>query len=137
MRCSVALLCEFLTLFMEVCNMLSIPRHCFKSTLMLYSSITSYHFQQILVSQSPIICHEISSTALFPTSQTSKMHCSTTADRRIISQPLYMVVGRYQKQNTFVKSPKQNQTTVAIHTRKRQHKCLRSSVSSNIYSRQW
>ena len=32
------------------------------------------------------------------------MHCSTTTDRRIISQPRYMVVGRYQKQNTFVKS---------------------------------
>jgi len=30
--------------------------------------ITSYHFQQILVSQSAIICHEILSTALFSTS---------------------------------------------------------------------
>jgi len=69
---------------------------------MLYSSITSYHFQQILVSQSAIICHEILSTTLFSTSQKSKMHCSTTTDRRIISQPHYMVVGRYQKQNTFV-----------------------------------
>jgi len=75
---------------------------------MLYSSITSYHFQQTLVSQSAIICHEILSAALFSTSQTSKMHCSTTTDRRIISQPRYMVVGRYQTQNTFVKSPKQN-----------------------------
>jgi len=37
-----------------------------------------------------------------------QMHCSTTTDRRIISQPRYMVVGRYQKQNTFFKSPKQN-----------------------------
>jgi len=72
---------------------------------MLYSSITSYHFQRILVSQSAIICHEILSTALFLTSQTSKMHCSTTTN---ISQPHYMVVGRYQKQNTFVKSPKLN-----------------------------
>jgi len=36
------------------------------------------------------------------------MHCSTTTDRIIISQPRYMVVGRYQKQNTFVKSPTQN-----------------------------
>jgi len=75
---------------------------------MYYSSITSYHFQQILVSQSAVICHEMLSTALFATSQTSKMHCSTTADRRIISQPPYMVVGRYQNQNTFVKSTKQN-----------------------------
>jgi len=75
---------------------------------MLYSSITSYHFQEILVSQSAIICHKILSTAIFSTSQTSKMHCSTTTDCRIISQPRYMVVGRYQKQNTFVKSPKQN-----------------------------
>jgi len=75
---------------------------------MLYSRITSYHFQQILVSQSAIICPEILSTALFSTSQTNKMHCSTTTDRRIISQPHYMVVGRYQKKNTFVKSPKQN-----------------------------
>ena len=108
MRCCVELLCKILTLFMEVCNMLSIPRYCFKSTRMLYSSITSYHFQQILVSQSAIICHEILSTAFFSTSQTSKMHCSTTADRRIILQPRYVVVGRYQKQNTFVKSPKQN-----------------------------
>jgi len=74
---------------------------------MLYCSITSYHFQQILLSQSAIICHEIS-TALFSTSQTSKMHCGTTIDRRIISELRYMVVGRYQKQNTFVKSPKQN-----------------------------
>jgi len=73
---------------------------------MVCSSITSYHFQQILVSHSAIICHEILSTALFSTSQTSKMHCSTTTDRRIISHPRYMVVGRYQ--NTFVKSPKQN-----------------------------
>jgi len=75
---------------------------------MLSSSITSYHFQQILVSQSAIICHEMISTALFSTLQTSKMHSSTTTDCRIISQPRYMVVGRYQKQNTFVKSPKQN-----------------------------
>jgi len=75
---------------------------------MLYSSITSYHFQQILVSQSAIIFYEILSTALFSTSQTSKMHCSTTIDRRTISQPHYMVVGRYQKQKNFVKSPKQN-----------------------------
>jgi len=75
---------------------------------MLYSNITSYHFQQILVSQSAIICHEILSTALFSTSQTSKMHGSTTTDRRIISQPRYMVVARYQKQNTFDKSLKQN-----------------------------
>jgi len=29
MRCSVALLCKILTLFMEVCNILSIPRYCF------------------------------------------------------------------------------------------------------------
>jgi len=43
---------------------------------MLYSSIISYHFQQILLSQSAIICPEILSTALFSTSQTSKMHCS-------------------------------------------------------------
>jgi len=75
---------------------------------MLYSSITSYHFQQILVSQSAIICREILSTKLFSTSQTSKMHCSTTVDCRIISQPHYMVVDRCQKQNTFVKSPKEN-----------------------------
>jgi len=59
------------------------------------SSITSYHFQQILVSQSDINCHEILSSALFSTSQTSKMHCSTTTDRRIVSQPRYMVVDRY------------------------------------------
>jgi len=58
--------------------------------------------------QSAIICHEILSTALFSTSQTSKMHCSTTIDRRIISQPRYIVVVRYQKQDTFVKSPKHN-----------------------------
>jgi len=70
---------------------------------MLHSSITSYNVQQILVSQSAVICHEIWST-----SQTSKMHCSTTTDRRIISQPRYMVLGRNQKQTTFVKSPKQN-----------------------------
>jgi len=75
---------------------------------MLHNSITSSHFQQILVPQSAIICHEILSTALFSTSQTSKMHCSTTTDCRSISQPRYMVVGRYQKQNNFVKSPKQN-----------------------------
>jgi len=42
---------------------------------MLYSSITSNHFQHILVSQSAIICHEILSTALLSTSQTSKMDC--------------------------------------------------------------
>jgi len=29
MRYSVALLCKILTLFMEVCNMLSIRRYCF------------------------------------------------------------------------------------------------------------
>ena len=52
---------------------------------MLYSSITSYYFQQILVSQSAIICHEILSTALFSTSQTSKMHYSTTTDRKLKS----------------------------------------------------
>jgi len=60
------------------------------------------------VSQSAIVCHEILSTALFSTSQTTKMHCSTATERRIISQPRYTVVGRYQKRNTFVKSPKQN-----------------------------
>jgi len=94
---------------------------------MLYSSITS--------SQWAIICHEILSTALFSTSQTSKMHCSTTTDRRIISQQHYMVVGRYQKQNTFVKSPKHNiETTVSTHNRKRQRKRLRiARVSSNIF----
>jgi len=75
---------------------------------MLYSSITSYHFQQILVPQSAIICHEILSTALLSTSKTSKKHCSTTADRRIMLHPRYMVVGRYQKQNSFVRSTKQN-----------------------------
>jgi len=47
------------------------------------------------VSQSAIICQEILSTALFSTSQTSKMHCSTNTDCRIISQPRYMVVGQY------------------------------------------
>jgi len=99
---------------------------------MLYSSITSYHFQQILVSQSAIICHDILSTALFSTSQTSKMRCSTTTDRRIISHPRYMVVGRYQKQNTFVKSPKQKWNNSFYI--KRQHKRLRfASVSSNIF----
>jgi len=75
---------------------------------MLYSSITSYHFQRILVSHSAIICHEILATALVSTSQTSKRHCSATTDRILISQPRYMVVGRYQKHITFVKSPKQN-----------------------------
>jgi len=101
---------------------------------MLYSSITSYHFQQILVSQSAIICHEILSTALFATSQTSKMHCSNTTDRRIISQPHYMIAGRYQKQNTVPLLNHQNriETTVSTYTRKRQHKRLRiASVSSN------
>jgi len=34
------------------------------------------------------------SVALFSTSQTSTMNCSTTTDRSIISQPRYMVVGR-------------------------------------------
>ena len=62
------------------------------------------------------------------------MPCSTNTDRRIISQPLYMVVGRYQKQNTFVKSPEQNWNNSFTHTRKRQHKRLRiASVSSNIF----
>jgi len=94
---------------------------------MLHSSITSYHFQQILVCQSAIICHEILSTASFSTSQTSKMHCTTdrgnyqqhlsqhrrqakctTTDRGIISQPRCLIVGRYQKQNTFGKSTKRN-----------------------------
>ena len=66
--------------------------------------------------------------------QTSKIHCSTKADRRIISQPRYTVVGRYQKQNTFVKSLKQNSNSFYTHTRKRQHKRLRiASVSSNIF----
>ena len=59
----------------------------FKSTPMLYRSITCYYFQQILVSQSAIICHEILSTALFSASQTSKMHCSTITDSRIVLQP--------------------------------------------------
>jgi len=56
---------------------------------MLYSSITSYHFQQILVSQSANICHEILSTALFSTSQASKMYCSATTYCRLISQLCY------------------------------------------------
>jgi len=47
MRCSVALLCKTLTLFSSVSRDV-----VFKNTLMLYSSITSYHFQQTLVSQS-------------------------------------------------------------------------------------
>ena len=88
----------------------------------------------ITISQSASIYHKISSAALFSTSQTSKMHCSTTTDRRIISQPHYMVVGRYQKQNPLLNHQSRIETTVSTHTRKRQHKRLRiASASSNIF----
>jgi len=35
-------------------------------------------------------------------------YLQSTTHRRIISKTRYMVVRRYQKQNIFVKSPKQN-----------------------------
>ena len=106
----------------------------FKSTLILYSSITSHHFQQILMSQSVIICHEILSTALFSTSQTSKMHCSTTTDRRIISQPPhYMVVGRYQKQNTFVTSKTSSNFIISYHKNLSYLKNFIRACGSNLW----
>ena len=59
------------------------------------------------------------------------MHCSTTTDRRIISQPHYAVVGRYQKQKNLLNHKNRIETTVSTHTRKRQHKLLQiASVSS-------
>ena len=61
------------------------------------------------------------------------MHCSTATDRRIVSQPRYMVVGLYQKQNTIVKSPIELKQQF-LHILVRQHKRLRiASVSSNIF----
>jgi len=85
-----------------------------------------------VVSQSAIICDEILSTALFSASQTSTMHCSTTTDRRIISQPRYMVVGRYKSKIPLLNHQNWIETTVSTHTRKSQHKRLRiATVSSN------
>jgi len=62
------------------------------------------------------------------------MHCSTTTDRRIISQPRYMVVGRYKSKILLLNQQNRIETTVSTHTRKRQHTRLRiASVSSNIF----
>ena len=62
------------------------------------------------------------------------MHCSTTTDRRIISQLRYMVFGRYQKKKRLLNHQNRIETTVSTHTRKRQHKRLQiASVSSNIF----
>jgi len=74
---------------------------------MLYSSITSYHFQQFWCL----------SRLLFVTkyyqqhfSQHRRQAKCTAVPLQIVefSQPRYVVVDRYQKHNTFVKSPKQN-----------------------------
>jgi len=61
------------------------------------------------------------------------MHCSTTADCRIISQPCYMVFCRY-KSNPLLNHQNRIETTASTLPRKRQHKHLRTaSVSSNIF----
>ena len=103
---------------------------------MLYSGITSYNSQQILVSQSAIVCHEILSTALFSTSQTSKMHCSSLPVQIV---ELFHSHATWLLVHTKSKIPLLNhhnriETTVSTHTRKRQQKRLRiASVSSNIF----
>ena len=62
------------------------------------------------------------------------MHCSTTTDRRIISQPRYMVVVDTKSKIPLLNHQNRIETTVSTHTRKRQQKCLRiATVSSNIF----
>jgi len=101
---------------------------------MLHNSITSSHFQQILVPQSAIICHEILSTALFSTSQTSKC---TAVPLQIVelshSHATWLLVDTKSK-IPFLNHQNRIEIRVCTHTRKRQHKHLRiSSVSSNIF----
>jgi len=107
---------------------------------MLYSSITSHHFQQILVSQSAIICHEILSTTHF--SQHRRQAKCTAVPLQIAelshSHTTWLLV------NTKSKIPLLNhqdriETRVSTHTRKRQYKRLRiaSVSSSTAWSRLW
>jgi len=103
---------------------------------MFYSRITSYHFQQILVSQSATICHEILSTAL---SQHRKKAKCTAVPLQIVelsqSHATWLLVDTKSK-IPLLSHQNRIETTVSTHTRKRQHKHLRiASVSSRVVAR--
>ena len=102
---------------------------------MLYSSISSYHFQQILVSQSVIICHEILDQQHF--SQHRRQAKCTAVPLHVVelshSHTTWLLVDTKSK-IPLLNHQKRMETTVSIHTRKRQDKSLPiASVSSNIF----
>ena len=101
---------------------------------MLYSSITSDHFQQILVFQLAIICHEILSTDF---SQHCRQAKCTAVPLQIVdlshSDAIWLLVDTKSK-IPLLNHQNRIQTAVSTHTRKKQHKRLRiASVSSNIF----
>jgi len=135
MRCSVALLCKILTLFVEVCNMLSIPRILFLKALLCYT-IALLH-----TTSSKFWCR---SRLLFVTkyhqqhfSQHRRHAKCTAVTLQIVdlshSHATWLLVDTKSK-IPLLNHQNRIETTVSTHTRKRQHKRLRiASVSYNIF----
>ena len=101
---------------------------------MVYSSTTSYHFQQILVSQS----------AIFVTKYYQQHFSQHRRQAKCTAVPLQIVELSHNHTTWLLvdvksKIPSQShqnriETTVSTHARKRQHKRLRiPSASSNIF----
>ena len=131
MKC-VALLCKISALFIEVCNMLSIPRYCFQK----HSCYIA-----LLHTTSKFWCL---SRLLFVTKYYQQHFSQHRRQAKCTAVPLQIV----ELSNSHItwllvdnksKTPllnRQNriETTVSTHIRKRQHKRLRiASVSSNIF----
>jgi len=103
---------------------------------MLCSRITSYHFQQILVSQSAI--------TVFVTKYYQQNFSQHRRQAKCTAVPLQIVELSHSHATWLLVDTKskipllnhqnRNETTVSTHTRKREHKRLRITiVSSNIF----
>jgi len=135
MRCSVAILCKILTLFMEVCNMLSIPRYFFLKAL-LCCMVALLH-----TTSSKFWCLSL---LLFVTKYYQQHFSQHRRQAKCTAVPLQIVElshshATWLLDDTKSKIPLLNhqsriETTVSTHTRKRQRKRLRiASVSSSIF----
>jgi len=135
MRCSVALLCKILILFMEVCDMLSIPRYCFLKALLCYTVALLY------TTSSKFWCL---SRLIFVTKY-FQQHVSQHRRQAKCTEVPLQIVELSHSHTTWLfvdiksKIPLLNyqnriETTVSTHSRKRQHKRLRiACVSSNVF----
>ena len=135
MRCSVALLCKILTVFMEVCNMLSILRYCFQKHSLCYIVALLHTTSSKFWCLSRLLCVTKYYQQHF--SQHGRQAKCTAVPLQIVelshSHATWLLIDTKSK-IPLLNHQNRIETTVSTQAHKRHHKRLRiASVLSNIF----